>query len=137
MASYTRQDIQMSDDGDFVVSSAGDLALASANQTVRQDLLLNSYTMLGDFEAFPTMGSRLYTFIGEPNTRQNAGLVQGELLRSLTSNGYFLKEDIKIRVIPISMDSIAMYLDLNNDIGLGDSSLVFDFNYIKGLQVES
>jgi hypothetical protein len=126
----------MSDDGDLVVSSGGDLALASIDQTTRQDIILNTYTILGDFEAFPSIGSRLYTFIGEPNTRQNASLVRAEILRALTQNGYFSKEDIDLRVIPIAIDTIVAYLTLQNDVGIEATQMVFDFNYTKGLQVE-
>lgn len=126
----------MSDDGDLVVSSGGDLALASIDQTTRQDIILNTYTILGDFEAFPSLGSRLYTFIGEPNTRQNAGLFKAETLRALTQNGYFNREDINLRVVPIAIDAIAAYLTLRNEAGLEDTQMVFDFNYTKGLQVE-
>jgi hypothetical protein len=137
MGSYTRQDIKMTNDGDFEVGSDGDLSLASIDQTTIQDILLNTYTILGDFDAFPSIGSRLYKFIGEPNTRQNASLVQSEILRALTQNGYFSKEDLDISVVPISISTIVIYLLLRNSAGDETQQKVFSFDYIKGLQVES
>lgn len=135
MASYTRQDLLLSDDGDLVVASDGDLAVADIDQTSRQDILINTYTPMGDADAFPMRGSLLYKFVGEPNSRENASLIKSEMIRCLTQSGAFSKEDISIRAIPISIYNLAIYLTLTNSAGLEAQSVVFDYNYTSGPKV--
>jgi phage baseplate assembly protein W len=132
---YTQQDIQMTDTGDFLVDPTGDFALADIDQTTRQDALLYLYTEYGDFSARPDMGSRVNDFIGEPNSSSNAQLLKAELLRALTSGGRFSTRDVAIRIVPISVDEILAYVTIQNGALAGSSSIIFDFNYIKGIQV--
>jgi hypothetical protein len=137
MGSYDRLDLEFSDDGDLVVGSDGDLSVADIDQTTRQDIVVDTYTILNDFEVYPHRGSRLHTFIGEPNTRTNASLLQAEILRALTQGGYFSKSDLDIKVIPISIYNVVAYLTHHNSAGLSAEKIVLGYDYTKGIQVES
>jgi len=134
---YTQQDIQITDDGDLVLSSNGDLKVATIDQTSKQDVILNLYTILGDMGALPFIGSRVIDFIGEPNSRQNAQLLQSEMLRALTANQRFFANDISIRIVPVNIDSIVSYITIQNLASQSPQTILFDFNYIKGLQLLS
>jgi phage baseplate assembly protein W len=132
---YNQQDIQMTNTGDFLVDDTGDLALADIDQTTRQDALFYLYTEYGDFAARPDIGSRVSDFIGEPNSSANAHLLKAELLRALTAGGRFSSRDIGIKLVPIAVDEILAYVSIQNGALAGSSSIIFDFNYIKGIQV--
>lgn len=134
---YTNQDIQITDDGDLVLAANGDFQVASIDQTSRQDAVINLYTIYGDFAAFPSLGSRVIDFIGEPNTRQNAGLLQSEMLRALTNNGRWASSDVAVRIVPVDIDSVISYITIRNIATQAPQTIVFDFNYIAGLTVLS
>lgn len=133
--SYTTQDILLSDSGDFVIDDTGDLALATIDQTTRQDAIFYLYTEFGDFTGQPDLGSRVSDFIGEPNTKGNAQLLKAEMLRSITTDGRFSSRDIAIQIVPIAIDEILAYITIQNAALSGTSNLIFDFNYIAGLKV--
>lgn len=135
--SYTQQDIQISNSGDFVVDPTGDLQLATIDQTTRQDVIFYLYTEYGDFTGQPDLGSKVVDFIGEPNTQSNAQLLQAEMLRALTTDGRFNSRDLTINIVPIAIDDVLAYVTVQNAALASISSLVFDFNYIAGLQLES
>lgn len=134
---YINQDLQITDDGDLVLTAGGDLKVASIDQTSKQDVVLNLYTILGDMGALPFIGSRVIDFIGEPNSRQNAQLLQSEMLRALTVNQRFFTNDVSIRIVPTDIDAIACYITIQNLASQSPQTIVFDFNYIHGLQLLS
>lgn len=135
--SYTVQDILISDDGDFVVDPTGDLAQATIDQTTRQDVIFYLYTEFGDFTGQPDLGSKVVDFIGEPNTKSNAQLLQAEMLRALTTDGRFNSRDLGINIIPVGIDEVLSYITVQNAALAGASTFVFDFNYVAGLKIIS
>jgi hypothetical protein len=130
---YLQQDLLLTTDGDLVISNTGDLAIASIDQTTKQNVLLNVFTALGDFGAYSDMGSRLESFVGEPNTRQNAGLMESEILRAITSPGLYSPADITIKTVPISKDSLLFFLTLLNDASILNQTITFHFDYTSGI----
>jgi len=134
--SYDMQDLLLSDNGDLVATSDGDLSVATIDQTTRQELILAIYTLLGDFEAVPSMGSTAELFRGELNTRENAGLLKKEVIRALTQGGIFSPDDIGVNVIPIAVDKVLIKITARNPLGLGDQTISFIFNYQSGLELE-
>jgi hypothetical protein len=131
----TQQDIQITDDGDLLVDGTGDLALSSIDQTTRQDAIFYLYTEFGDFTGNPDIGSRVVDFQGEPNTRTNAQLLRGEMLRALTSAGRFFASDIQLNIIPFDIDTILAYITIQNSALSGTQNIVFNFSYINGLSI--
>lgn len=134
---YTQQDLLLTTDGDLVLAANGDLKESSIDETTKQDVVINLYTILGDMDALPYIGSRIIDFIGEPNTRQNAQLIKSEMLRALTANGRFFGSDIAVRIIPVDVDAIASYITVQNAAGQVAQTIMFDFNYISGLNLLS
>jgi hypothetical protein len=131
--SYTNQDIEITDGGDLVVSPAGDLKIASIDQTTKQDINIYLFTRYGDMSALPFIGSLLHDFIGEPNTEDNGNLIYSEILRALSANQRFYTNDINVEVIPIDIDTIATYITVLNAAGTNNQTLIYLFNYLSGL----
>jgi hypothetical protein len=135
MAVFDAQDLQLTDSGDLVVSSDGDLSVATIDQSTRQLLILCIYTLLGDFEAVPSMGSKVEEFRGELNTRENANSLRSEVLRALTQGGLFSSEDLLVNIVPIAADKILAQITVRNILGLGNQTISFVFNYESGLEL--
>jgi phage baseplate assembly protein W len=135
MGLYTQQDIQITDAGDFLVDDTGDLALASIDQTTRQDVIFYLYTEYGDFTGQPDLGSRVVDFIGEPNTKTNAQLLRAEMIRALTTDGRFSSRDIGINMVPVGIDEVLSYITIQNSAMAALQTFIFDFNYISGIQI--
>lgn len=132
---YTNQDILLTTDGDFIVAPTGDLQVATIDQTTSQDTVILLYTVYGDFASFPSLGSRIIDFIGEPNTRQNASLLSTEMNRALTASGRFAASDVSIQIVPTDIDTIASYVTIQNLASQATQNIVFAFNYIAGLSL--
>lgn len=135
--SYTDQDIQITTTGDLVIASNGDLQIASIDQTTIQNVILNLYTEQGDMSAIPTLGSLVEDFIGEPNTSTTAQLLRSEIIRALTANGEYSASDININIVPVAIDTIIPYITIQNAASISNTTLVFQFSYINGLQLLS
>lgn len=133
---YNINDIAMTDTGGLVVSPGGDLSLASIDQTQKQDAIIRLYTEFGDFAAIQTIGSLIIDFIGEPNTASNAKDLQNEILRALTADGRFNVSDIQIKIIPIAIDTLYVYITIQNAASTTNTTLLFNFSYTTGLQIQ-
>lgn len=136
-SAYTAQDLLITTNGDLVVTAAGDLQVATIDQTTLQNVTLNLYTQIGDFAALPYLGSMLDDFIGQPNTRSTATLVQSEVIRALTTNGQFNVNDITAQIVPVDYDTIAAYISIQNSAGITNQTYVFIYSYINGLSLAS
>ena len=132
MGAYTTQDLYFTTDGDFAVDATGDLAYADTDADVRQEAIINLYTPVGEFPAFPLLGSNLVDFIGEANTKNNAGLMKQEVVRALTQYAGFDSSDLTTVITPIAVDAVMISLTIANNVGTGPQSIYIDFNYIAG-----
>lgn len=133
--SYISQDIQMTDTGGFLVAANGDFQLASLDQTVKQDAVLRLYTDYGDFQAIPAIGSMIKSWIGKSNNVTNAQGLQAEVIRALTNDGQFAANDISVRVVPIAIDTISVYVTIQNAASTNTTIFMFSFNFTTGLVI--
>jgi len=126
---YSQRDIQITDDGDLVNDSNGDLLVADINRTIVQHVLLCLLTEFNDFDAYPEIGSTLESYIGENNTRETGDLIRREVIRALTSRSLFRADDLNVDIVPISSTDILIKLTIYNAIeGSVDILLKFDLN---------
>lgn len=72
-------DIQLSDDGNFIITSSGDVALVDNNAELLQDIRHRLMTYPGDLWYEPEYGSRLLDYIQTEQTPIN----QQELLQEI------------------------------------------------------
>lgn len=113
MAIYDSIDIETSPSGDFVLSSSLDLKLSAASGCLKQDIMFRARTDLNDFVPHPNIGADLQRFIGEPNTKDNAIAAEDRLFDSLTVDGRISSSDLRVKAVPISLDTIAIYTFVN------------------------
>ena len=113
MATYNEIDITMSPDGDLVLDSRKDLRMAAPSGVVKQDITFRARTEYDDFTPHPDIGADLPSLVGEPNSKENALMAEEKLFTSLTKDNRFNHNDIRVKAVPISMNSIVLYTFVN------------------------
>jgi phage baseplate assembly protein W len=134
---YLRQDIKMTEDGDFVIGANGDFVRASIDETVQQDVIIYLYTAYGDMEAMPRIGSSLERFKGEPNSKTNAGLIITEAARALTMGGRFQAADVTIKAVPVAIDKLLLFVTITNAVSVLSKAMTFTFDYVNGMDLQN
>ena len=75
----------------------------------------------------------MQSLLGEPNSRENAAIGEKKLFTSLTKDGRIISQDLRVKAVPISMNSIAIYTFVNSsneDINAFTAAVL---NYEDGL----
>ena len=114
MSTYNEIDIQVTPSGDLSLSSDGGFALISASGVLKQDVTFRVRTNRDEFEPHPDVGADLDEIIGEPNTRETAGIGNRKIQYSLTSDGMVRDRDLSIRGVPIALDKVVYYVFIRN-----------------------
>lgn len=104
------QDIEVDDDGDLVLDDSGDLKLATAEQTVIQDVTFRIRTSHLDFGPDPYIGANLYKFQGQPNTRQAGNAIKEAAYYSMVKDGRFSRRQIFADAIPTGISTVAVFV---------------------------
>ena len=114
---------QIKDDIDLFFNSAGDLALDNTGDiaSTEHDLLLSFKqeiynrvkSDLQDWSMYSWIGAELSEIIGEPNTRETAEIGKEKIKSALTIGAFLSAEDVNIKYIPISNDTLMYVLDIN------------------------
>jgi len=134
MSEYLEQTIEMTDDGDLVLDSGGDLKLATAKRTLEQNVLFRVKTDFADFYPHPEFGADLGEMIGESNTRKNAEKGQGSIFRVLTQDGLVISGDLKISAIPLNQNKLVYAIFINTAAGeLRVAPIILNYDY--GIEV--
>lgn len=134
MSVYDEVDIEATPNYDILLSASKDLKMAAASGCLKQDIMFRARTDLNDFVPHMDLGADLQRFIGEPNTRENARLAENRLFDSLTKDARVGVNDLRVKAVPISNESIAMYTFVNTsnyDINI-ITATVLDFE--NGIQ---
>lgn len=129
MPDYTEVGLGMSNNGDLVLSSSGDLKISDAKRTLEQNILFRALTDFADFYLHPNFGANLSELIGEPNTRKNAETGQENLFTVLTQDGLVDATDLKISAVPIEKHRLIYAIFVMTTAGeLRVTPLIFNFN---------
>lgn len=130
MAIYDTIDIEATPNYDILLSASKDLKLSEASGCLKQDIMFRARTDLNDFVPHMDLGADLQRFIGEPNTRKNAEKAENRLFDSLTKDARVAINDLRVKAVPISNESIAIYTFVNTsnyDINI-ITATVLDFD---------
>lgn len=86
---------------DIVVSPTGDLAIVSQDANLGQAILTRLKTRIGELEELghPTLGSRLYEFVGEPNNPSTRDQIRSVIIDALAEESRVSKI-IRVEVEP-------------------------------------
>ncbi len=120
MRNYNETDIRFYDlandiDGDYMVDEYGDFALTGECESARQDMTNRVRTQTTDWRSHPNIGADLELLEGEPNTRETGMKGTSQIYKTLTYDGRFNIEDIDVRPVPTSLESIDFFITLDTD----------------------
>lgn len=109
MAIYGERDIRTDLSGDLVVSSKGDLEIASSTRTSLEHVMWRLRTAPEDFTATDTkIGANLGSFIGE-NVNESLLIEMEDQIRSSLQDRLLDPQDLFVTVVPISCDEVLVY----------------------------
>ncbi len=120
MRNYNEKDIRFYDlendiDGDYTVDESGDFALTEDYESARQDMTNRVRTQKTDWRSHPNIGADLELLEGEHNTRETGMKGASQIYETLTYDGRFQLEDIDVRPVPTSVESIDFFITLDTD----------------------
>ena len=114
MAQYDEIDILVDASGDLVLDSGKNFKFATPGETLQQDIAFRALTEFDDFEPHPDVGADLRALLGEPNSREAAESAEKKLFTSLTKDGRIIQQDLRVKAVPIGMNTIAIYTFVNS-----------------------
>lgn len=113
MASYYDAiDVSWSGNGDIMPSHQGDISDTSGDtiQSLIDQIAIVISSSLNDWAIYPSRGTGIEDFIGEPNVRDTADRIHDRVRISLVSAGVVNEEDLEVRVIPISIHKVMVVI---------------------------
>ena len=121
-------DFALTHDGDIALSG-GDIATVSGLDWLTQTINFVLRTEPGDYSVDPAIGGSLAGFIGENNTRELASKIRKRILSALSYESWATPGRIEARVVPMSSDSISVFitLDMPNETRTYLSMAEFDY----------
>lgn len=113
MWSNSIDDLMFSKAGDFVCFN-GDLVSCNeaGEYALVQDVRSRICGSFGDWRSHLGITANLDNFIGQPNNRETAKKMEAEIKRAIFSTSFIDKNDVYIRVFPISTESIGVYFEV-------------------------
>ena len=113
--------------GDFVISSDGDLALASIEEGISQTILWELRTYPGDYFVDPQVGIGLADFMGQPNIPKTRDAMRSRIMnRLLVRNVGATIKDVEVLEFKEDMIIIGITVQLSvRDLAL---NYLFDVN---------
>lgn len=133
MATYIEVDMKVDASGDLVLDGGLNFKMATPRETLQQDIMFRARTEANDFYPHPEAGANLQSLVGEPNNKENAAQAEKLLYLSLTRDGRIVNTDLRIKAVPISMSSIAVYTFVSSSTENVNIYTAAVLNYEAGL----
>jgi len=110
MKNYDGIDLTMTPDGDLDIGSNGDINNTEKDQIVslQQKIISLLKSETGDWIDHPTLAVNLSSFVGEPNTRENAKRMETQIKNALIGARIVEKQDLKVRVNAVGQTRVAI-----------------------------
>lgn len=105
-------DLKITDDGELVLSPAGDLAITYGDEQIAQEVVFRLKTTLGDWTLSPTVGASLEEFIGQPNTPLVLAAIEQRINNTLTSDNLLIFPDIN--AVSISENEVFILIEFGS-----------------------
>lgn len=112
------RDLQFTDSGDIEIDETGDLKLSDPERTAIQDIQFRVASQHFDYAPEPMIGANLVQFQGKPRGNRLIDAIKEAIWYSLTKDGRFGRSNIGVEVLPLSKDTVAVY--------------VFLYDYVEG-----
>lgn len=112
MAKVETHDVLWTACGDLV-KSATDGGFSTTHKyqpglTARQIIRNRVTAMAGDWKLYPQMEADIPKHIGSRNTKETGDEIKDDVFRALTYDGFLSPEDLEVKVLPISIHTMAM-----------------------------
>ena len=112
MAIYASQDLEVTDDGDLVISDFGDLKIASPLRTIAQGIDWIILTNKGELLSDPSFGANIQSFYGDPNTDEAHRMMELSIIEQARTQGLIDLADIDVDVIPVDTDEASIIVEI-------------------------
>ena len=111
---YPTTDLAFSKNGDLVLEG-GDLKDTSWDlwESLRQEIRTRICGVYGDWKLYPSLVADLIELLGSPNTRETGKKIETKSSYSLISDGFLTINDFSLRVVPISLESVAVIVTVS------------------------
>jgi hypothetical protein len=136
-ANYDRIDFEWSWNGDYGISSDGDIGDTSRDQiqSLVQEVQSIISSSLNDWEEYPGIGANLDAFVGEANTKETSRLLRLRVKDALIFNNIVREDDLEIKIVPVGIHSVLIVLRIaalatpNNSLDQNSMvvSLIYDY----------
>jgi hypothetical protein len=110
---YDSTDLLWTSRGDFYCSN-GDIVDTYYDplRSLYQETKDRASSDQGAWAIFPTNGSSISDFVGEPNNKITAEAIKTRIISSLTRSGYIDSSDIDIKYIPVSAEKLLFRISI-------------------------
>lgn len=138
MSLYSSQDIEFDFDGDIVISSKGDVNLASSIDTYKSAANFVLRTDYGDYAPDPSVGCNLGSFIGKTVSVDNIQKIEHNITRTLKER-IFNQSDIECTVVPFDVNEVLCVISIRGSYLLSGTitsiegeRIAYTFPFIDG-----
>jgi hypothetical protein len=115
MAIYTLQDIEVTDDGDLVISDFGDIKIASPLRTVAQAIDWVVLTNKGELFSDINFGANIQSFYGSDNAPPTHSLMEMTIADEIKRQGLISMSDFDVDVISTDINSASILIEMKGD----------------------
>lgn len=123
-------DIALGADGDLLIGPDDDLAISVDEDCLLDNIHWRLRTALGDWVLEPKCGASLERFVGMPNSREVGTAIREAVDYALSHDGYLSLNDYRVDVVPLSPDTVGVYIFVRSEFGTFD--VLFRLNLRTG-----
>lgn len=131
MPKQTGQELQQSFLGDLIIGQTGDLSVTTVSEQSLGYIISNRVKANEGDWGYKGIGANLLQFVGEQNTRENGNKIKSNIEFCLTFDGLVNRSVLDVRVVPISLTSISIFISING-VSLGTPIV---FSYTSGFDL--
>lgn len=112
---YDKSDLFWTSRGDYLIGNDGDVMDTKYDplRSLLQEIRTRVEADQGDWIVFPTVGSDMRDFVGEPNSPTTAEAIKTRVIAALARDGFVHTRDMKIQYMPIDRDKLLLRVSID------------------------
>lgn len=134
MGNFNEIDLFITQDGDLAINKSGDLAIVRDINYVAQTII-NRLKSIDQDWFFDNIGSNLESFIGNPNTEENANIITETIIDSLISDNFCDIDDILITASPTAANAVTIGIFVKTEFDDNPISFVLELDYLNDFEI--
>jgi len=112
MAIYFEKDLKVDDDGDIVVSSGGDIALADSAESTKHAMKFIVATDFNEVKPQPLMGANLGSLIGRTDITEVVSEIPMMVRQANQQIGLVESSDLAVHAIPLDVNHVYVSVEI-------------------------